>query len=67
MKIESIQLLFLSGISLVIGVQKTIRFFFQKRKIKGTSCFLGGILLVTLGWAFIGMCVEIFGFINLFG
>jgi hypothetical protein len=52
---------------MVIGVQKTIKFFFQQRKLKGTVCFLGGIVLVIIGWAFIGMCVEVFGFINLFG
>jgi len=60
-------LLFLSGVTLVIGVRKTIRFFFQKRKLKGTICFLGGILLVVIGWAFVGMCIEVFGFMNLFG
>ena len=33
----------------------------------GTICFLGGILLVLLGWAVLGLAIEIFGFINLFG
>ena len=31
---------------LIIGPTKTYRFFFQKRKAKGTACFLGGIALV---------------------
>lgn len=60
-------LLFVTGVALVIGVQKTISFFFQARKIKGTTCFLGGILVVLLGWTIIGMLIEVFGFINLFG
>ncbi|PRP78830.1 hypothetical protein PROFUN_01003 [Planoprotostelium fungivorum] len=60
-------LLFLSGVTLVIGVRKTGRFFFQQRKLKGTICFLGGIAMVITGWTFIGMCIECFGFINLFG
>src|SRR3990167_10587947 len=60
-------LLFVSGVTLVIGPNKTMSFFFQARKIKGTSCFIGGIFLVLLGWTIIGMLVEIFGFINLFG
>lgn len=61
------QLLFLSGITLVIGFRKTLHFFFQMRKIKGTICFLLGIVLVLCGWTFIGMIIEVFGFINLFG
>lgn len=51
----------------MIGFQKTMRFFMQKRKLKGSICFFGGICLVIIGWAFIGILVEIFGFINLFG
>lgn len=34
---------------------------------KGTTCFIFGIFLVIAGWAFIGLIVEVFGFINLFG
>ena len=61
------QLLFLVGISLVIGPAKTYRFFFQWRKAKGTACFLGGIALVLYGWAMIGIIIEAWGFLNLFG
>ena len=42
-------------------------FFARKEKIRGTICFFGGILLVFLKWPFIGMLVEMFGFLNLFG
>ena len=52
---------------LIIGPSKTYRFFFQKRKAKGTACFLGGICLVLYGWAMVGIIVEGWGFINLFG
>ena len=96
-----LQILFLSGVMMIIGINKTFRFFFQKRKLKGgsaprpsgpthaspllrlapaphflpprtclppgTACFLGGIGLVLLGWPVIGMGVEGFGFLNLFG
>ena len=34
---------------------------------RGTICFAGGIFLVLIGWAFIGMVVEVFGILNLFG
>lgn len=61
------QLLFLAGVLLIIGPAKTYRFFFQVRKAKGTACFLGGICIVLYGWPVVGMCVEGWGFINLFG
>lgn len=61
------QLMFLAGVTMVIGPQKAFTFFFQSRKWKGTATFFGGILLVLLKWPIIGMCVEAFGFVNLFG
>ncbi|KAI0317199.1 vesicle transport protein [Amylostereum chailletii] len=59
--------LFLSGLCLIIGPQKTFYFFARKNKIRGTLCFLGGILLVFLKWPFFGVILETFGFLNLFG
>ncbi|KAI0344753.1 Got1-domain-containing protein [Trametopsis cervina] len=60
-------LLFLSGLTLIIGPQKTFYFFARKQKLRGTACFVGGILLVFLKWPFVGVVVETFGFLNLFG
>ena len=60
------QILFISGLALVIGLERTFRFFFQKHKLKGSSCFLGGVLVVLIGWPLIGMIIEIYGFILLF-
>lgn len=65
--IEILQVLFLSGLTLIIGPQKTFYFFARKQKIRGTICFLGGILLVFFKWPFTGILVETFGFLNLFG
>jgi hypothetical protein len=62
-----LQILFISGLTLIIGPQKTFYFFARKQKMRGTVCFLGGILLVFLKWPFVGMVVETFGFLNLFG
>jgi len=59
--------LFVSGISLLIGPQKTLLFFTRKQKIRGTVCFFTGMALVFLRWALIGMVVEMIGFLNLFG
>ncbi|KAH9971072.1 putative GOT1-membrane protein required for ER to Golgi transport [Lactifluus volemus] len=60
-------ILFLGGLFLIIGPQKTFYFFARKNKLRGTACFLGGILLVFLKWPAIGVLVEMFGFLNLFG
>eukprot|EP01006_Ploeotia_vitrea_P030907 TRINITY_DN63217_c0_g1_i3.p2 TRINITY_DN63217_c0_g1~~TRINITY_DN63217_c0_g1_i3.p2 ORF type:complete len:144 (+),score=57.08 TRINITY_DN63217_c0_g1_i3:10-441(+) len=60
-------MLFLSGITLLIGARKTVRFFLRPGKLRGTVCFLGGIAMVLWGWAFVGMLVEVFGIFNLFG
>ena len=56
-----------SGLVLVIGVGKSTSFFVQPEKLKGSSCFFGGIIVVLLGWPIIGMAIEIYGFIALFG
>jgi hypothetical protein len=61
-------MLFLAGITLIIGPQKTFYFFARKNKIRGSVCFIGGIFIViVLKWPVIGMIVETFGFLNLFG
>lgn len=59
-------ILFISGLAFVIGLERTFRFFFQKHKLKATSFFVGGILIVLFGWPVIGMCVEMYGFFLLF-
>jgi len=60
-------MLFLSGLTLIIGPHKTFYFFARKQKLRGTACFLGGVMLVFFKYPFIGMIVETFGFLNLFG
>ena len=59
--------LFLAGIILLIGIQRTFKFFWRRGKIAGTICFIGGMCLVVIGWPIIGILIELFGFINLFG
>jgi len=60
-------LLFLSGLAFLIGLEKTFFFFFQRHKIKGSVSFFSGIVVVFLGWPLVGMLVEFYGFILLFG
>ncbi|KAM4701589.1 vesicle transport protein GOT1A [Discoglossus pictus] len=59
-------LLFLTGLALIIGLRRTFSFFFQRQKLRGSSFFLGGALLVLLRWPLLGMLCECYGFINLF-
>jgi len=60
-------LVLLAGLILLIGPTKTVRFFTSRAKIRGSICFLVGIVLCLVGWPVIGMIVEIFGIMNLFG
>ncbi|XP_037276215.1 vesicle transport protein GOT1B isoform X1 [Rhipicephalus microplus] len=59
-------ILFLSGLAFVIGLERTFRFFFQRHKIRGTLAFFGGIAIVIVGFPLIGIIVETYGFILLF-
>lgn len=59
--------MFLIGLTLIIGVQKTFVFFARKQKLKGTAAFMAGILLILLRWPLIGFCVELYGIFILFG
>ncbi|ESO97367.1 hypothetical protein LOTGIDRAFT_159400 [Lottia gigantea] len=59
-------ILFISGLAFVIGLERTFRFFFQRHKLKATGFFFGGILIVLIGWPVVGMCLEVYGFFLLF-
>ena len=60
------KILFVAGLAFVIGLERTFRFFFQKHKMKATSFFLGGVLVVLIGWPIIGVVLEVYGFFLLF-
>uniref|UniRef100_A0A1I8GWS7 G_PROTEIN_RECEP_F1_2 domain-containing protein n=1 Tax=Macrostomum lignano TaxID=282301 RepID=A0A1I8GWS7_9PLAT len=58
--------LFLSGICFVIGLERTFHFFFKLEKLKGTAFFFGGILIVLFVSPILGMLLEFYGFFVLF-
>ena len=61
-------LLFVCGVCFIIGFSRVGWFFFQPSKRRGTICFILGfamILFFKLG--FIGVALEAFGVLNLFG
>lgn len=59
--------LFLSGVTLIIGPSRSVRFFFQKKKFRGSAFFFLGMFLVLIGWPIFGVGMECFGFVSLFG
>uniref|UniRef100_A0A1I7TS01 Got1-like family protein n=1 Tax=Caenorhabditis tropicalis TaxID=1561998 RepID=A0A1I7TS01_9PELO len=60
-------LLFIVSITFIIGVQRTLVFFFEFRKLKDRILFFRGIFVVLFGYPLFGMISECWGFILLFG
>ncbi|KAG5983361.1 hypothetical protein E4U55_000099 [Claviceps digitariae] len=61
------QILFLIGLTIIIGPQKTLFFFARKQKAKGTAAFFAGLILILIRWTFIGFLIEAYGIAILFG
>jgi hypothetical protein len=60
-------ILFLIGLTIIIGPSKTLLFFARRQKLKGTAAFTLGIALILLRWPLIGFLVELYGIFVLFG
>ena len=60
-------LLFVIGIPLLLGLGRTAGYFLQPRKARATGCLGCGIFLVFVGHPLIGIILELFGILNLFG
>ncbi|CAD6447732.1 e10ae0f0-e86c-4c2d-86b4-de15395fc1c6 [Sclerotinia trifoliorum] len=60
-------ILFLIGLTIIIGPQKTMMFFARKQKLKGTGAFFAGLALILMRWPFTGFLVELYGIFILFG
>mmetsp|Transcript_34569 Transcript_34569/g.35244 ORF Transcript_34569/g.35244 Transcript_34569/m.35244 type:complete len:141 (+) Transcript_34569:120-542(+) len=59
--------LFLAGLCFSIGVKRAFSLFTRVDRIRGTICFFAGMVLILMRWGLIGISLEIFGFLNLFG
>ncbi|XP_058190220.1 vesicle transport protein GOT1-like isoform X2 [Rhododendron vialii] len=59
-------ILFISGVTLTIGLKSSMQFFTKRSNFKGTISFALGFLLVMIGWPVLGMILEAYGFIVLF-
>ena len=51
----------------MIELERTVRLFFQKHKLRTIGVIIAGIFILLLGWRVIGTCVIIYGFFLLFG
>ncbi|KAI1917336.1 Golgi Transport [Ophidiomyces ophidiicola] len=60
-------ILFVIGLPLILGPQKTLAFFTRRQKLLGSVTFALGVILILLRWPLIGFCVEIYGLFILFG
>lgn len=60
-------LLFIAGVPLFIGPGRTTGYFLQPKKARATGCLGFGIFLVMIGWPVLGIALEAFGIMNLFG
>lgn len=57
--------LFVAGVAMVMGPRRCKAFFIARQR--ASACFFLGILFVVLRWCFIGLCIQGFGALNLFG
>jgi len=60
-------LLFLAGVSQVMGPKRMIGYFMAPDKRRGGVTFCLGVVLVFMGHPVLGMLLEFFGILNLFG
>jgi hypothetical protein len=60
-------LCFVAGVPITIGPGRTVGYFFQSKKARATGCLTLGIVLVFVGWPVLGIILEAFGVLNLFG
>ena len=60
-------LLFLIGLNMSMGPKQFFKFLFKKDKLKGSICFLLGIVLIFLKQALFGIICEAIGIYFLFG
>jgi len=60
-------LLFVAGVPLTLGPGRTAGYFLQPSKARATGCLAAGMFLVFVGWPVVGIALEVFGLLNLFG
>lgn len=59
-------ILFLVGITLLLGARRTVSFFARKEKYRATAAFVLGVFMILMRWPVIGFVVEVYGILALF-
>ena len=62
-----LQLLSIASLPCLLGPKRFLSFLAQKQKIRGTSAFTLGIILVLIKWPKLGLLLQSLGAVNLFG
>ena len=57
---------FIGGLSFILGLSKTARFFFRREKFFGSLMFFVGFGLEVMGWGFFGFLAQLYGIYKLF-
>ena len=57
---------FFGGINFILGPHNSTRFFFRRKKLKGSLCCFVGFLLIILRWPSLGFFFQIYGIWILF-
>lgn len=57
---------FMAGLTMLLGYQKTLKFFLRREKKVASVCFFVGFCLVLYGFALIGSIIQLYGFWKLF-
>eukprot|EP01063_Lacrimia_lanifica_P020179 TRINITY_DN27512_c0_g1_i1.p2 TRINITY_DN27512_c0_g1~~TRINITY_DN27512_c0_g1_i1.p2 ORF type:complete len:141 (+),score=56.84 TRINITY_DN27512_c0_g1_i1:84-506(+) len=60
-------IMFIMGMILTMGANRTKTFFFDRKRLRPSVLFFSGVFLVLWGYVIIGLLVEGFGALNLFG
>ncbi|XVE81109.1 hypothetical protein DITRI_Ditri15bG0036500 [Diplodiscus trichospermus] len=61
------QIFCLAGVTILIGWYSTLQLFINRKNYKGSASFLLGLFFLFVRWPIVGIILEIYGCIVLFG
>ncbi|XWS22262.1 hypothetical protein CRYUN_Cryun29cG0019100 [Craigia yunnanensis] len=58
---------FLAGVAILVGWYSTLQLFTNRKNYKGSASFLLGLFFIFVRWPIVGIILEIYGCVVLFG